>query len=519
MKIAFANEMRQIDNFAQERFGVPELVLMENAGRAVSDVMTRMLGSVEHKTICVLAGGGNNGGDAFCAARHLANHGADVKIFFTGDEKKLTKSAAANHDICVRMGLPIQKLVSERDFEKLPIFLNLSDGVIDGLLGTGFNGALREPVAKIIKIVNESRRPVIAIDVPSGINADTGAVTDDAVRAVSTVTFGLPKAGLFFCPAAAYAGELIVDTIGLPYALLRDRTIMQDYLDGEMASSLLPIRQMDAHKGSEGRVLVVAGSRGMTGAAVLSSQAVLRSGAGIAMLASAESLMNIFAVKLTETMTQSLPEIREGILGDTAYEVIMKQVTKFDALLIGPGLGRDPATSAMIRRVAKEVRLPVVLDADALFAFVGHTMEIKGIGSPLIMTPHLGEMASLLGISVDELKSNLIETTRKASRDWGAIIVLKSERTIIVHPDGRVLVSSKGNASMATAGAGDVLAGTIAGLIGQMAQGDEEKAAALGVYLHGSAGDIADEAKAEGLTAGDIVENLPAARKLLKELD
>ncbi|MGN0941303.1 MAG: NAD(P)H-hydrate dehydratase [Selenomonadaceae bacterium] len=519
MKISLVNEMRQIDKFAQEKFGVPELVLMENAGRASSDVMIRLLGgSAAGKTVCVLAGGGNNGGDAFAAARHLMNNGAEVKIFFAGNSAKLTKSAAINRDICSKMGMSIQPLATGRDFEKLPLFLNLSDGVLDGLLGTGVKGDLRDPMPRIIKCVNDAHRPVVSIDVPSGVNADTGAVASEAVMATATVTFGLLKAGLFFSPGASHAGEIVVDTIGLPVQLLYDRGIMQEYLDDGLAASLLPKRAIDVHKGSCGRVLAIAGSRGMTGAAVLASRAIMRSGAGLEMLASAESLLPIYAEKLTETMTQPLPEVRPGVLGDSAYDVLMKQLAKFDVVLIGPGLGRASETTAFVRRLANEVHLPLVLDADGLFAFVGHTMDLKGIGAPLIMTPHLGEMAALLGMKVEALKANIIEISRKAAHDWGAILVVKSECTIVVFPDGRVYITSKGNPSMATAGSGDVLAGTIAGLIGQMEKGHAGDAALLGVYLHGAAGDLADEEKGEGLVAGDIVRCLPTVRKNLKKL-
>ena len=255
-------------------------------------------------------------------------------------------------------------------------------------------------------------------------------------------------------------------------------------------------------------------SRGMTGAAALTGEAILRAGAGIAVLAVAASLQGILAAKLTEVMTRPLPETKAGIIGDSALEPLTKLAAGFDAVLLGPGLGRVPETAALLRSFVKMAQKPLVLDADALFAFAGHTAELKTISEPVIMTPHLGEMAALLNISVSELKKDIIPLCRKAASDWRAILVVKSECTLVALPDGRVYLTSTGNAGMATAGVGDVLAGTIAGLLKQTPSAEE--AALLGVYLHGAAGDLAAEDNAEGLLAGDILRKLPLARKYLQ---
>lgn len=514
MKISRVEEMRQIDKLATEKYGIPEAILMENAGRAVTSVVPEVLGDVAGRTICVLAGTGNNGGDAFVAARHLANRGANVKLVMAGEKEKLRKTAALNQEICVRLGLSVLTLENERDWEKLEILLRLADGVIDGLLGTGSSGELRPPLPRLIRMVNESGRPIIAIDVPSGVNADSGQTTGEAIQAQVTVTFGLPKTGHFFCPGAACAGRLVVDDISLPLALLTDKAIGQEYLDRNLAARLLLPRPMDAYKGSCGKILAVAGSRGMTGAAALTGEAILRAGAGIAVLAVAASLQGILAAKLTEVMTRPLPETKAGIIGDSALEPLTKLAAGFDAVLLGPGLGRAPETAALLRSFVKMAQKNLVLDADALFAFAGHTAELKTISEPVIMTPHLGEMAALLNISVSELKKDIIPLCRKAASDWRAILVVKSECTLVALPDGRVYLTSTGNAGMATAGVGDVLAGTIAGLLKQTPSAEE--AALLGVYLHGAAGDLAAEDNAEGLLAGDILRKLPLARKYLQ---
>lgn len=515
MKIAMAEEMRRIDVGATETFAISEAVLMENAGRAVAGVVAETLGEVAGRTICLLAGVGNNGGDAFVAARHLSNRGAIVKLVLAGEANKMSPTAALNYTICQRWGLSFQALQTERDWEKLGILLRLADGVVDGLLGTGLKGALRDPLPRLISMVNDSGLPVVAIDMPSGVEADSGRVNEVAIAAQVTVTFGLPKTGHFFCPGAACAGRLVVDDISLPPGLLADENIRQEYLDRNRAQAMLSPRPLDAHKGNCGRILAVAGSRGMIGAAALCSEAILRAGAGIAVLAVAAGLQGILAAKLTEVMTRPLPESAAGVLGDKAREPLQQMAAAYDAVLLGPGLGRASETGELIRRFVKEVKKPCVLDADALFAFVGHTRDLASLSAPVILTPHLGEMAVLSGITIPALRDDLIPLCRKAAAAWRAILVVKSECTIVALPDGRVFLTSTGNAGMATAGTGDVLAGTIAGLIKQTAS--LEDAALLGVYLHGAAGDLAAEERAEGLLAGDLLDKLPLARKYLKE--
>ncbi|MBO4852963.1 MAG: NAD(P)H-hydrate dehydratase [Schwartzia sp.] len=513
MRIALAEEMRRIDKMAAEVYGIDELLLMENAGRAAADALTGLLGEIADRTVCVLAGSGNNGGDAYAAARHLWSRGARIAIYSVGNAEHMKPATKKNLEICQKLGIPVRPITAERDWEKLRIYLRLADGVLDGILGTGVKGPLRGPEERLIQLVNEEAHHVVAIDVPSGIDADTGTMHGAAIMAETTATFGLPKAGLFFCPGAACAGRIVVDSISLPQALVDDKSILQEYLDDWAARSLLPARTSDAHKGSCGRVLVVAGSRGMTGAAVMASTAALKAGAGIVTLAAAEGVADVLAEKTTEVMTSPLPEVRRGILGEAATEALFALLPKYDTVLIGPGLGRAPETGALVRRFVSRVQTPLILDADALYAFCNHTEELSKLGNPLIMTPHLGEMAELLDIKIDQLRENLVAHARKAAADWNAILVMKSECTIVAFPDGRVFFTSKGNPSMATAGAGDVLAGAIAGLA---KEAGPQAAALLGVYLHGFAGDLAADEKAEGLVAGDILEKLPVARLKLK---
>ena len=515
MKIATAGEMRRIDKTVVEEFGIPELILMENAGRAAAEVVVSLVGNLNGKAVCVLAGGGNNGGDAFCAARYIANHGAKVRVFLLGTAAHMGQSAAANRDICLKMGIDVFSLAEVRDWDRLEVILRFSDVVLDGILGTGFKGELRDDARKLIKTINNAGKPVVSIDLPSGVNSDTGGIGGDAVRADMTVTLGVPKAGHFFCPGAACTGRLVVDPIGIPASLLNDEALQTEYLDDDLARSMLVPRAMDVHKGDCGRILIVAGSTGMTGAAAMAAGAALRVGAGIVTVAVPESLNDIMEIKLTEAMTLPLPEKEpgRGVLDPAAFDTLIGVAGDYDAVLVGPGLGRNPETGEVIRRFCAEVDRPLILDADALFAYIGHTDELVSLKTVPVITPHLGEMAALCGGTVAGLRQDIIAAVRKAAAEWNTVIVLKSECTAVACPEGTVWLTSKGNPNMATAGAGDVLAGTIAGLTKQLEPGASPL---LGVYLHGLAGDLAAKSGGAGIIASDICNNLPKARLCLE---
>jgi NAD(P)H-hydrate epimerase len=422
----------------------------------------------------------------------------------------LTASAALNRDIDRKMGLEAYVLEEERDWDKLQAVLRIADGIVDGIIGTGFRGSLTEPLQKLVQMVNDAGKPVLALDMPTGVSADTGAVAEGAVRATVTLALGMPKMGHFMGKGGICTGELLADDIGMPAALLQDEAIKQYLIDDEVAAAAVRPRPSDAYKGSCGRVLVVAGSRGLTGAAALASSAVLKAGAGISTLAIAESLHDIMETKLTEVMTIPLPEIETGIIGLSALTKLLELADSYDAILIGPGLGRHPETLDLVRQLARQVQKPLLLDADAIYAYRGHTDELQQLAEVPILTPHLGEMAGLLDIPVAELRQDILGTARKAAEAYHAIMVVKSECTLVVYPDGQAFVTSCGNPGMATAGSGDVLAGTIAGLFQQCEAG---LAPLAGVYLHGRAGDMAAKEQGNGLIASDILAKLPAVRR------
>ncbi len=514
MKLGTVAEMRQVDAQTAEDYGLPCLLLMENAGAAVARHTAELLGGAAGKYIVLLAGSGNNGGDALCAARHLANLGAQVHIFLAGEVTHLKTDAKVMYEADQSMELELHGLESDRDWHRLQLTLRRADAVVDGILGTGFAGELRKRTLRLIEIVNEAGRPVVAIDVPSGVEADTGRVSTVAIQAALTVTLGLPKACHYISPAAECTGRLVVESIGIPDALLTAEGIHQALIDDELAATLLPVRARSAHKGSCGRILVVAGSRGMTGAAAMASLAALRAGAGIVTLAVPESQQPLLAAKLTEVMTVPVAECAPGIMGgEQALKQLLQLAPAYNAVLLGPGLGRHYETGELVRGFVAEASKPLILDADAIYAFTGQVDALQALKQLPVLTPHLGELARLLDCKVSNLREDLVVHVREAAQQLQAVLVAKSECTLVAYPDGDVFFTTKGNPGMATAGCGDVLAGTIAGL---MEQTEEGLAPLLGVWLHGTAGDLAYEELGEGLLAGDILQRLPAARQRLR---
>ncbi|MPM43687.1 Bifunctional NAD(P)H-hydrate repair enzyme Nnr [bioreactor metagenome] len=509
MKAATAAEMRKIDQTAIKTFGIPGTVLMENAGVEAARQIEAALGAVDGKMICIFAGKGNNGGDGFVAARHLYNQGAKIKVFLLGLKSALTGDAKVNLDIIIRMGISVIEISGSRDWEKAKIAVTFADCLVDALLGTGFIGEVTGEMAQAVDIINKSGKLTFAIDIPTGVDADTGQIRGAAVSAHYTVTFGLPKSGLLIYPGAQHVGKLTVADIGIPFKLLVDDSIKQNIVTAGSIKAILGTRAPDAHKGTTGNAVVIAGSQGMTGAAALTAMAVLRTGAGLVTLGIAESLNYIMEVKLTEVITRPLPESAGGTIGRKALPYIEDMASKSKVLAIGPGLGRNDETMAVVRETIKNAECPLVIDADALNALVGHTDLLNQAKALPVVTPHPGEMARLMGLTVKDVSKDRVGIARRAAGLWGAIVVLKGARTIVAYPDGEVYINTTGNPGMATGGTGDVLTGVIAGLI---AQGLTTHAAAVaGVHIHGLAGDIAAASGTIGLIAGDVVAAMPAA--------
>lgn len=516
MKVVTAEEMRSIDRRTIEEYGIPGPVLMERAGLSVA---LRIRELYEKRKVIVLAGGGNNGGDGIVVARDLFSRGWNVRVLLLAREGKLSPDCLLQYRIAGKTGVPIEfrKAVTSKDLH--------SAVVVDAILGTGINKPVTSPVSDIMGFLNKSDCQVISVDIPSGLSADTGAIMGEAVRADFTVTFGLPKAGHLLHPGAEYTGKLFVEDIGFPPELLRSESLKIQTFERDDAAALLPERPAYSHKGDYGHVLVVAGSRGKTGAALMTAKSCLRSGAGMVTIGVPESLADIFQSRVTEEMILPLPDTGSGILSEKAYPEIADFLNRRgDVLAVGPGLTSGAHISNLMERLLTTITVPAVLDADALNALSGKRAILKKAKAPLVLTPHPGEMARLnreaegkaqgaKGSDSDlraKVEQDRINSARSFAEDTGTYLVLKGVPTVISEPEGRTFLNTTGNPGMATAGSGDVLTGVIAAFLGQGLNPID--AALLGVYLHGLSGDIAASKRGmHSLTASDIIEHMPDA--------
>jgi len=504
MKACTAEQMRAIDRRAAAEFGMPTLLLMENAGAAVAERALALLAGCASPLVHVLCGRGNNGGDGFVAARRLANRGVRVACSLAGDRSGVGGDARTNLDLLEKLGVAV------RPWAGAPLRADL---LIDALLGTGFHGAPRAPIADAIAAINASGAPVLSVDLPSGLDADTGRAAGACVRASETVTFGLPKLGLLVEPGRALAGMLTVADISLPRPLLEESALTAEWITAARAAPLWPPRDGMAHKGDSGRLFVLAGSPGLTGAAALATEAAMRAGVGLVTLGIPASLNPILEVKLTEAMTLPLPETEGGAHSLASLETVRKRLRGSGALAAGPGFGRDPRSGELLRAVLAECPVPVVVDADGLSLL---SPAEPGVFPPrCVLTPHPGEMARLLGTEVAAVQSNRIATVREAAARLGCVVVLKGPATLVAAPDGRLGVNSTGGPALATGGTGDVLTGVTAACL---ARGlDPYDAAVAAVYLHGLAGEVAEERfGAPGALAGDVLAALPEALRRLR---
>ena len=515
MQVATAAQMRACDQITIEKYGFPGQMLMEHAGAAVTRHMAQIFSGLAGKKIIFFCGKGNNGGDGFVAARHALCQKAKVKVFLVAPEEEVAGDARFHLEILRRYGGEVNVLREERDWEKARLSILFADALVDALVGTGFHGALGDELARAARLMNQSGLPVWAVDLPSGVEADTGQASLDVVQAAHTVTFALPKPGLLFYPGAAYAGSWVRADIGMPPEVLDGVGIQQQLTTAALVRQLLPVRPDDAHKGTSGRVLLAAGSLSFCGAACLAAEGAVRAGAGLVTLATPASLQPTAALKLTEVMTRPLPEAADGGWHSEAAERLLEWATAMNALAIGPGIGRLESTLACVRQVVQMAEIPLVLDADALYALCGQIEILAGRKAPAVLTPHPGELAALLECSADEINADRLGVARLAAESWQAVVVLKGARTVIAAPGGEAWINPTGNEGMATGGCGDVLTGVIAALLGQ---GMAPVAAAIaGVYLHGLAGDMVAETGRIGMAAGDIVAALATARHALTE--
>ncbi len=516
MKALTAARMREIDRLTTERFGVASIDLMENAGRGVADYVASRRGNLSDWQITVLCGKGNNGGDGFVAARHLAARGALPTVHLFASPEEVVGDAAANLDRWRELGA-VDVVTTEQALARIRPELRAADVVVDALLGTGLSGPPRGLVAQAIEDVNRlaKRAQVVAVDIPSGMSSDAFESPGPTIRADATITFTAPKIGQLMPPNAEQVGRLRVVPIGSPPELWEDDPSLKlHWLEpGEFRN--LPLRRAaNTHKGTYGHALIVAGSYGKSGAAAMAGMGALRAGAGLATVATPEPALALVAQAMPELMTEPLEATESGTIAWGAIESGHWQqlLEGKTAVAMGPGLTLHPDTVRFVRAALADCPLPLLLDADALNAFDGSADALKKRRGALAVTPHPGEMARLVGSSAAQVQSRRLETAVEAAKEWTAFVVLKGFRTIVATPDGRAFVNSTGNPGMATGGTGDVLTGILTGLTAWLGAKRWEEVLGLGVYLHGLAGDLAAEEQGEiALVATDLVRALPRA--------
>ncbi|HEY2432519.1 MAG TPA: NAD(P)H-hydrate dehydratase [Vicinamibacterales bacterium] len=523
MRVLNTQQMREADRQTIDEIGIPSLVLMENAGRQAVAAMEAAFDDLSSSRVGVLCGRGNNGGDGFVVARTLAQRGIEAVVYILGSVSDVRGDARTNLEILGRVGVTVVEVTNAQEWELHFSEVSECDLIVDAIVGTGFHGPLTGLLETVVADVNGLGVPVVAIDLPTGVSADSHEVDGEAIEASMTVTLAAPKLPLILPPADAHGGDLVIADIGIPASVI-------DELDGprlelltrERMRELVPARAADSHKGDFGRVLVIAGSRGRTGAANLAATGALRSGAGLVTIATARSCLPIVAAMAPEYMTLGLEETEAGTIDFSAADRVLD--FKADVIAIGPGLGQDPSTTAFVHAVFERSGVPLVLDADALNAFEDDPERLTGRdGVDVIVTPHPGEMARLLQSSIEDVQADRLEHARDFARRHRCHVVLKGHRTIIAGPEGRSFVNLTGNAGMATGGTGDLLTGMIAAWFAQIL--DAEAACKLAVYLHGTAGDLAEAD--EGETAllpsdiatrlGDAVLELTARRRVKRD--
>lgn len=518
MKVVSPSTMRLMDKTAIEEYKIPGVVLMENAGTKLAQAVQNMWNFRESKVsrkIAVFCGKGNNGGDGFVAARHLVNSGFETMVFIIADPDSITGDAAINLEIIKNMDVPIKIIQDASHLDEVMPLLKESSLVVDAIFGTGLKGDVRGIAREVIQIINGLDVPVVSADIPSGICGSTGKVLGVAVKATKTVTFALPKIGLLLYPGAEYAGELITADIGMPTKLIESVDAEAELLDASVVNRNFKPFPPDAHKGNFGRVFIIAGSVGMTGAAALSATAAVRSGAGLVTIGIPESLNDILEVKVTEAMTLPLPETPDRSISLAALHKALSFARMCDVAVLGPGISTNDETREFVKRFIANCTVPLLLDADGLNTIAENPDILKDAKAPIVITPHPGEMARLLSISVSEVQADRIIAVKTAAEKFACTAVLKGARTLIAGSEGRLMINPTGNAGMATGGSGDVLSGMIGAFLARGMKACE--AAAAGVYLHGLAGDLAAMEKGQTcLAAADIIDFLPKAFKMMK---
>jgi ADP-dependent NAD(P)H-hydrate dehydratase / NAD(P)H-hydrate epimerase len=508
MKISSVQEMRNLDKGAIEKFNIPDAILMENAGQAVYFVIHNEFG-IKGKRFIVFCGGGNNGGDGFVVARKLVSNGGIVTVFLLGDRAKLKGCAKDNFEIMSTLPIQIEKLTS---IEQITASLPYCEAIVDAIFGTGLTRDIQGIYKEVIELINESNTTTFSVDIPSGVNGDTGQIMGSAVKADYTITFGLPKVGNLLFPGFGLCGKLYVTHISFPPPHYN-----ADHIKIETNHPLpIPERQDDTHKGSYGKALFIAGSSHYLGAPYFSALSFLKAGGGLSYLASPKSITNFLANKGSEIVFVPQEETDEGSVSIKAKDELLEFSDRVDMVVIGPGLSLHEETQELVRQLATLIKKPLIIDGDGITAISRDIDMIKKRKEATILTPHFGEMSRILKVDMKEIQENKISLLWKTCKELNAILILKGAHTLIGYPDERIFINMSGNPGMATAGSGDVLVGTIAAMFGLGFS--IEESTRMGVFIHGLAGDIAMRDIGEnGIIAGDIMNYLPEAVRYCQE--
>jgi len=512
MKLATNEQMAQVTKIAVKEFGIPGVVLMENAGFAVLREIAKDF--TPRERIVIICGNGNNGGDGFVVARHLHQRGYTLHLFHVGYPEHLIGDSEINYNILTKLGVPMSRIHGEKDLPELYMELSRCGLVVDSLIGTGMPVAAGRVEQKIIEAVNEASCKVYSVDMPSGVGGNDGRIGAAAIRADKTIAFTLPKVGNLLYPGAEYNGELVIRDIGIPKQIVDEVPMPYEVITRERVVPLIPQRDRNSHKGYYGKARMIAGSMSMAGAAILTTKAALRSGLGMARLYVPESINHIMKTAVPELITIPFQELRRGVIGINHIDTILKDAPDSDVFTIGPGCGISFELEEIVKNIVEKVTSPIVLDADALNVLAKDVSVLERKQAPIVITPHMGEMSRLTGKPLEEVTAHPVFTARDFAVTWQVTVVLKSARTVVATPEGKVYVNINGNPGMSTAGSGDVLTGIITGLLGQGLSPLD--AALAGVFVHGMTGDrVAERLGEHGLLAGDLVESLPYT---LKEL-
>ena len=515
MQLVTASEMQRMDRETIEIFGLPGRVLMENAGRGVIDVIVRTFPDIRDHHVGIVAGRGNNGGDGFVVARYLHGMGVPVTVYLFADRMSVKGDAAANLELLHALNILVVEIPDAATLAPYRTGMCHHRIWVDALLGTGLNADVRGLFKDVIELLNSLNRPIIAVDIPSGLNADTGMICGVCIQAHTTVTFGFPKIGHILFPGATVTGRLEIIDIGIPPHIARNVNPRHQVLTPDEIARAFPRRLPTSHKGTAGHVLVVGGSTGKAGAVTMSGIGALRSGAGLVTLAIPKTLNTIIQSHNPEIMTVPMDGRKKGLWDESLVNDVRKLFPGKKCLAMGPGIGTSTETIRFVLDILHDLPIPLVLDADGLNCIVDRLDVLKALKAPAVLTPHPGEMSRLTGKSVSDIQADRIGIAREFSRTHGVHLVLKGARTVIAHPDGSVYINLTANPGMGTAGMGDVLTGVIAGLL---AQGlGPEAASHIGVYLHGKAADVLSEVRGPfGFLATDAAGVLP---EVIREID